>query len=113
MRSSFDPKDILARYGGEEFVILLKNTDHSEAMLQAERFRAVVEEAKFENEHTQPLGFVSISMGVSTYPEHAQDMASLIKMADDALYRAKKTSRNVVVSAQTLLENSSSDSSAA
>lgn len=106
MRSSFDTKDVVARYGGEEFVVLLKNTPHEEALLHAERFRALVEESKFENEHTQPLGFVSISIGVSTSPDHAEDMSNLIKLADDALYQAKKTSRNLVVSANLLADQS-------
>jgi len=102
MRASFDTTDIVARYGGEEFVVLLKETSHEEGMRKAERFREAVEKAVFENEHTQPLGRLTVSIGVSSFPEHGEDMATIIKAADDALYQAKKTSRNLVISANAL-----------
>lgn len=103
MRATFDSKDVIARYGGEEFVVLLKNATHEEALMHAERLRATIEEAPFEFEHKQPLGKVTVSIGVSTFPEHAVDTTSLIKIADDALYKAKKTSRNLVVSANAVI----------
>jgi diguanylate cyclase (GGDEF)-like protein len=102
MRAGFDPKQVVARYGGEEFVVLLKATGHADALMRAEYFRELVEATPFENEHTQPLGKVTISIGVSTFPDHGGDMTTLIKMADDALYQAKKTARNLVVSADAL-----------
>lgn len=99
LRSTFEPKDILSRYGGEEFVVLLKDCDHDKAMEWAEKFRHAVESSEFEHQEKQPLGNLTVSIGVSTFPEHAAEPAALIKVADDALYQAKKTSRNVVVSA--------------
>jgi diguanylate cyclase (GGDEF)-like protein len=102
MRAGFDSKQVVARYGGEEFVVLLKATSHADALMRAEYFRELVESTPFENEHTQPLGRVTISIGVSTFPEHGQEMTTLIKIADDALYQAKKASRNLVVSADAL-----------
>ncbi len=102
MRAGFDSKQVVARYGGEEFVVLLKATSHADALMRAEYFREIVESTPFENEHTQPLGKVTISIGVSTFPDHGQEITTLIKIADDALYQAKKISRNLVVSADAL-----------
>ncbi len=105
MRASFDTSCVLARYGGEEFVVLLKNTSHTEAMGLADHFREVVEKSPFDNEHTQPLGKLTVSIGVSTFPEHGQVMKELIQIADEALYKAKKASRNVVVSADIVVND--------
>lgn len=99
MRSSFRNTDVLARYGGEEFVALLPHTAFVDALEKAEGFRKSLEELKFPNEHTQPLGKVTVSIGVAEFPSHGSDMDTVIKMADDALYEAKKKSRNVVVPA--------------
>jgi len=100
MRKSFRTTDVLARYGGEEFVVLLPHIAFVDALEKAEAFRKKVEETAFPNEHTQPLGRVTISVGVSEYPSHGAEMDTIIKMADDALYDAKKKSRNAVVAAQ-------------
>lgn len=97
MRKNFRTTDILARYGGEEFVVLMPDTAFVDALEKAERFRVALEEYPFENEHTQPLGKVTVSIGVSEYPSIGSSVETVIKAADDALYEAKKKSRNVVV----------------
>jgi diguanylate cyclase (GGDEF)-like protein len=98
MREFFNKEtDILARYGGEEFVVLIKDTVGQDAMQRAEIFRAAVERDHFEGEETQPLGKLTVSIGVSAYPTHGKTMSEVIQAADDALYEAKKTSRNTVV----------------
>ncbi len=97
MRKSFRSTDLLARYGGEEFVVLMPHTAFVDALEKAENFRAAVETEVFPNEHTQPLGKVTVSMGVSEFPSHAGTVEAVVKAADDALYEAKKKSRNVVV----------------
>jgi diguanylate cyclase (GGDEF)-like protein len=107
MRDCFSRKtDLIARYGGEEFVVLLKNTSGEEAMLRAEQFRKTVEADKFEGEETQPLGRLTVSIGVSTFPLHGKNMSEVIQAADDALYESKKTSRNTVTYAKLPKANS-------
>lgn len=82
--------DIPARYGGEEFAIILPNTNISDAAELAERIRTSVEATTF------PARKITVSLGVSTYPEHGTQPADLIAAADRALYTAKSTGRNGV-----------------
>ncbi len=80
--------DIIGRYGGEEFLVILPDTPIGEAVKVAERIRKLIEATEF------PEGFrVTISCGVSQL--RPQDsVESLIKRADEALYKAKKAGRN-------------------
>tara|TARA_B100001248_G_scaffold240180_1_gene205959 strand:+ start:19251 stop:20774 length:1524 start_codon:yes stop_codon:yes gene_type:complete len=100
MQKTSRANDIVARLGGEEFSIILPHTDLRGAALKAEKLRRVVESTKFPHGEKQPMGFVSISLGVSEYPAIAKDAESLVKVADDALYKVKETSRNRVCVAQ-------------
>ncbi len=88
--------DILARYGGEEFVVLLPETTKNSAYLLAEKLRRRIEACPFRNEETLPLGKVTASLGVSTYPEDGTDPADMVKHADNLLYEAKEKGRNIV-----------------
>ncbi len=91
--------DMAARYGGEEFALLLENTPHDGALNLAERLRAALEAETFLHmEGSNAIQFkVTISIGVSSYPE-AGDSIMLVEKADGALYEAKETGRNKVVS---------------
>ncbi len=88
--------DIVARYGGEEFVIILPETSRKHANQLAENIRQDVAEFPFKGRESQVTGSVTISIGVATYPEDGSDGASLIKHADDLLYKAKNSGRNQV-----------------
>lgn len=88
--------DIVARYGGEEFAILLPNTTEKEATNIAEKIRCKIENTYFEGEENQPNGKVTVSLGLSIYPDKAKDEIELVKSADDALYRAKFFNKNRV-----------------
>ncbi len=87
--------DVPARYGGEEFVVLLDNVDVIQAKAVAERIRAEIEKAVVETEK----GALSVteSIGVAVFPEDGKDRATLIERADLALYHAKHTGRNRVI----------------
>jgi len=89
--------DVVARYGGEEFVILCEETDTGGAKLLAERIRRELAARPFAAE--QGPFHVTCSLGVATYPLHTADKDRLIKVADDALYKAKQGGRNRTVTA--------------
>jgi len=88
--------DFLARYGGEEFCCLLPETDLASAMGLAERFRAAVSDMKHLYQETEIT--VTISLGVAQMVPGLTSSTTLLKMADEALYEAKRTGRNRAVS---------------
>lgn len=87
--------DFVCRYGGEEMSIILPNTGADEALLLAKRICDAVAEKQF---HITPVDTapVTISLGVSTFPENAQTSQDLIEWADKGLYYAKEHGRNQV-----------------
>ncbi len=87
--------DFAARYGGEEFVLILPETAIEGAVLTAERIREVIARRKM-NVDGKDLS-VTVSIGVASFPEDADDREMLIERADNALYSAKKSGRNKVV----------------
>ena len=99
LRSSTRVTDLPARYGGEEFVILLPETDSRGALAFAEKIRAAIAAADYPHREAQPLGCVSISGGVATFPDDGKDGEALIAAADEALYRCKEGGRNRVAAA--------------
>ena len=91
--------DSVGRYGGEEFIILLPESDKEEAISIAERIRRSVDNYKFPRAETQPEGKLTVSIGVSSYPDDGDKWENIIRSADDALYVAKNTGRNRVIAA--------------
>ena len=91
--------DVACRYGGEEFLLLQPGLGPDDALLRAESLRKAVSLLSLEH-HGVGLGSITVSLGVATYPEHAQGRTALIKRADEALYRAKQGGRNRVVGAE-------------
>jgi diguanylate cyclase (GGDEF)-like protein len=91
----------LGRVGGEEFLVIFPGSDKSQAMKAAENIRAKVADHDFPHAEKQPLGILSISGGVATYPEDSMDSAELLRRADQALYQAKESGRNRVLAAET------------
>lgn len=87
-------EDVSARYGGEEFVVILPEADTRQAMIAAEKIRASV--AALEIPYEDKKLHVTISLGVSTYPEHASEKEALIHAADNALYTSKRNGKNCV-----------------
>jgi len=87
--------DIPARYGGEEFAVVLDNVDVAQAKAVAERIRIEISKVVVETEK----GSLSVteSIGVAAFPDDGRDRATLVERADLALYHAKHTGRNRVV----------------
>ncbi|WP_352418851.1 diguanylate cyclase [Proteiniborus sp.] len=85
--------DLVGRYGGEEFIIILPNATKEEGEAVAEKIRTVIEKSTLISEDYP----ITISLGISSFPEHGQTIDELIEKADQALYVAKESGRNISV----------------
>lgn len=92
-------EDIACRFGGEEFTLILPETDLPSARRRAEELRAAAS-AMSVRHRQQELPRVTISVGIAMAPEHADGAESLKRLADEALYLAKRTGRDRVEVAQ-------------
>jgi diguanylate cyclase (GGDEF)-like protein len=87
--------DHVCRYGGEEMILILPETDTEMAMNIAERIRKAVETQVFDVSDEKQLS-ITISIGVASYPVHAETKEALVTAADNAMYQAKQSGRNRV-----------------
>jgi len=87
--------DRVCRYGGEEIVLILPETDPDAAVRFAERLRAAVEAQPFDA-NSEPIR-MTVSIGVASFPAHADGAEALVASADAAMYAAKQGGRNRVV----------------
>jgi diguanylate cyclase (GGDEF)-like protein len=88
--------DIVARYGGEEFVVIMPHTTMEEAALVARRVNTGIREASFSFEEKE-LVKITVSVGVGSMVHSDSGKSDLIRMADEALYSAKKFGKDHVV----------------
>jgi diguanylate cyclase (GGDEF)-like protein len=91
--------DYAARYGGEEFMVILPGTGQQGGAKTAERIRRQVVEESFDSGGGESVG-ITISVGVSSFPDNGDGPESLIKKADVAMYQAKEAGRNQVILAE-------------
>ncbi len=96
LRSCVREHDLAARYGGEEFAVMLPGLDATGGASVAERIRSRVESTIIQLAPGM-TDKVTISIGVAAYPADAPDRVELLRIADAALYAAKKRGRNRVV----------------
>lgn len=89
--------DYIGRYGGEEFSIILTDTSETGGRDSAERIRENIESAKLTVNETTSIQ-ATVSIGLASYPDDASSSDELFNCADDALYRAKKSGRNRMIS---------------
>ena len=87
--------DSVYRIGGDEFIVLIDNYDKKEYVEKAAVSILKAFKTLFEVESINI--FTTISIGISTYPEHGKDIDSLLKNADIALYKAKESGKNRIV----------------
>ncbi|AOM82860.1 GGDEF domain-containing protein [Salisediminibacterium beveridgei] len=87
---------VCVRFGGEEFAMILPGTGDKEANILAESIRQDIANHPFEGAEQQPLGHLSTSIGICTYPGVSNSLDDLIDKADQAVYRSKDRGRNCV-----------------
>ncbi len=90
--------DIVARYGGDEFVVVLPQTTPKSGFMIAERLRRSIERREFLKKEGYSIR-ITASFGVASYPENAKSKEELFRIADEAMYRGKFSTKNIVYAA--------------
>lgn len=88
--------DIVARHGGEEFVIVLPEATREVALARAEELRAAVAALRLTYAG-EPLGAITVSVGVAVSEDQHESAEALVRAADNAMYEAKRGGRNRIV----------------
>ena len=99
LRASFRQSDTAGRYGGEEFVVILPETDIETAQRKLESFRESIAASPIALAARGEKVQVTISAGLSNFPQDAEDASELFALADERMFQAKKEGRNRVVAA--------------
>jgi diguanylate cyclase (GGDEF)-like protein len=94
-RQHFRADDVICRYGGEEFAVILPESSAKDAGERANELRAVVKKVSLRHKG-KILDRVTLSIGVSAFPENGSAPEDLLKVADDCLYQAKAKGRDRV-----------------
>jgi|GEM_PF-6332154 len=95
LASNLRARDVVARYGGEEFILVLPNTTKAEAYKKLKAMLVSINKASVSSsECCKPI---TLSIGIATSPDDQTDEERLVKLADTALYAAKKRGRNCVI----------------
>jgi two-component system, cell cycle response regulator len=95
LKTCIRDRDTAVRYGGDEYVVVLPESDQGGALKVAERIRRCLEEHVFMADRNLAIRLTA-SVGVACYPEHTTDKRRLVELADHAMYRGKRSTRNVV-----------------
>jgi len=107
-RTVFGERNILVRYGGDEFSFILSGMASAEAKEKCStvcsliRELTVLDDLCTDTEHGLPRKMVTASIGIASYPEHAQSVKELLEKSDAALYRAKEEGRDRAVAYKNL-----------
>ena len=96
MLSAARGEDIVSRYGGEEFVVVMAPAAQGTVWDRAEKLRREVQNLEIEYEGRR-VGPITISVGVGMFPDHGKSGQEVLRVADAALYEAKRSGRNCVV----------------
>ncbi len=104
MRNECRAYDVPSRFGGDEFALLFPKTTTHIAHDIAQRLRLIISETPFPFADGRPEAFLTVSIGVATFPDNALDWHTLISNADRALYKAKASGRNCVMTFDALEE---------
>jgi diguanylate cyclase (GGDEF)-like protein/PAS domain S-box-containing protein len=94
-RGFFRSGDICCRYGGEEFAIILPASSSRYAAVRANALREQTKRLALEH-NNRPLGMITLSVGVASFPEHGSTVRELFAVADHSLYQSKASGRDTV-----------------
>jgi len=94
LKNSIRDVDSIGRFGGEEFIMFLPETTKKAAHVLADRLRVGVSKIQVDKK----LPRITISLGISTFPEDGKTLNELLEHADAALYHAKENGRNQTIS---------------
>ena len=89
--------DLAARFGGEEFVVILPNCSKENAVLIGNKLRVAISDENIQFQEQQPMGNLTCTFGIATYPDDADTKELLLKKADECLYDGKASGRNKVI----------------
>jgi diguanylate cyclase (GGDEF)-like protein len=87
--------DLACRYGGEEFSLIIAEVDAEGTYKCVEGIRELIKHLSLHH-RGQTLGTITVSAGIATFPTHGDTMEDLMRCADEALYRAKKSGRDCI-----------------
>lgn len=93
LKDNLRSTDIIARYGGDEFVVLLPEARSKPAVKTSERIRTAVENVPLKISGKDI--FITVSVGIASYPEHGSGLQEIMSHADKALYKSKAEGRNI------------------
>jgi diguanylate cyclase (GGDEF)-like protein len=103
-------EDLACRYGGEEVTLVLLEASLKDAVQRAEQLRREVKLLSLR-QGQQPLGAITLSLGVAVFPDHGTTADALLAAADGALYRAKTEGRDRVTVAKVVKQSADPRSS--
>jgi diguanylate cyclase (GGDEF)-like protein len=98
LKSNLRTVDWATRYGGDEFVLILPRTGKHEALQAAKRLRSALNEEVFLNNEGLHIQ-ITASFGLATFPDDAKSKEDVIRMADQAMYRVKRSTRDDIAQA--------------
>jgi len=97
LQESVRSNDLVGRLGGDEFLALLPETTAPEARIVAQRMLDQLRQSRFITDTGARIDFLTVSLGICSYPEVAQSREELVLLADRAMYEAKKKGGDNVI----------------